>query len=88
MVGTTLLVDRSPPLSEIVDVTLKWSRNEYAEALLMALDPTAPATAREALAVLRQTLAGLGVAPGITPHATARACRATTIYRPTRWSRR
>ena len=49
---------------ELVDVTLKWSRNEYAEALLLALDPTAPATAREALAVLRETLAGLGVAAG------------------------
>ena len=62
--GTTLLVDLSPPLSELVDVTLKWSRNEYAEALLLALDPTTPATAREALAVLRETLAGLGVAAG------------------------
>ena len=61
--GRVLLVDLSPPLLEIVDVTLKWSRNEYAEALLMALDPTAPATAREALAVLRETLAGLDVAP-------------------------
>jgi D-alanyl-D-alanine carboxypeptidase/D-alanyl-D-alanine-endopeptidase (penicillin-binding protein 4) len=60
--GTTLLVDHSPPLSEIADVTLKWSRNEYAEAMLMALDATAPAAAREAVPVLRQTLAELGVA--------------------------
>jgi len=58
-----LLVDQSPPLSELVDVTLKWSRNEYAEALLMALDPDPPATARDALRVLRETLAGLGVDP-------------------------
>jgi D-alanyl-D-alanine carboxypeptidase/D-alanyl-D-alanine-endopeptidase (penicillin-binding protein 4) len=62
--GTTLLVDLSPPLSELVDVTLKWSRNEYAEALLLALDATAPAAAGEALTVLRETLAGLGVAAG------------------------
>ena len=58
-----LLVDLSPPLAEIVDVTLKWSRNAYAEALLMALDPTPPAPAGDALAVLRETLASLGVAP-------------------------
>src|SRR5688572_20641883 len=29
--ATELLVDRSPPLSEIIDVTMKWSRNIYAE---------------------------------------------------------
>lgn len=61
--GTTLLVDLSPPLAEIVDVTLKWSRNEYAEAMLMALDATSPATAAEAIPVLRQTLADIGVDP-------------------------
>jgi D-alanyl-D-alanine carboxypeptidase/D-alanyl-D-alanine-endopeptidase (penicillin-binding protein 4) len=62
--GTALLVDLSPPLSEIADVTLKWSRNEYAEAMLMALDATPPATAAEAIPVLRQTLADMGVDPG------------------------
>lgn len=62
--GTTLHVDLSPPLSEIADVTLKWSRNEYAEAMLMALDATAPATAAEAIPVLQQTLADLGIDPG------------------------
>ena len=59
--GWPLLVDLSPPLSELADVTLKWSRNEYAEALLLALDATPTATARDALAVLRETLTGLGV---------------------------
>ncbi len=39
--GRLLLVDQSPPLSELADVTLKWSRNEYAEALLLALDRNA-----------------------------------------------
>lgn len=39
-----LIVDRSPPLSEIIDVMLKWSRNGYAETLLTALSPLAPAT--------------------------------------------
>lgn len=34
-----LIVDRSPPLSEVVDVMLKWSRNGYAETLLTALSP-------------------------------------------------
>jgi D-alanyl-D-alanine carboxypeptidase/D-alanyl-D-alanine-endopeptidase (penicillin-binding protein 4) len=61
--GTLLFVDQSPPLAEIADVTLKWSRNEHAEAMLMALDATAPATARDAIPVLRRTLAELGVAP-------------------------
>lgn len=39
-----LIVDRSPPLSEIVDVMMKWSRNGYAETLLIALSPLAPLT--------------------------------------------
>jgi serine-type D-Ala-D-Ala carboxypeptidase/endopeptidase (penicillin-binding protein 4) len=37
-----LIVDRSPPLAEIVDVMLKWSRNGYAETLLTALSALAP----------------------------------------------
>ncbi len=62
--GWLLFVDESPPLVELVDVTLKWSRNEYAEALLMALDPEPPARAAEALPRLRETLDRLGVDPG------------------------
>lgn len=53
---TELLVDRSPPLASLVDVTLKWSRNEYAETLLTALSPEPPASAARGLEVLRQTL--------------------------------
>jgi D-alanyl-D-alanine carboxypeptidase len=52
--ATELIVDRSPPLAEIVDVTLKWSRNGYAETLLVALSPERPATGR----VLATTLVG------------------------------
>jgi D-alanyl-D-alanine carboxypeptidase/D-alanyl-D-alanine-endopeptidase (penicillin-binding protein 4) len=58
-----LVVDLSPPLREIADPLLKWSLNIYAEALLMALDPTRPAGAAEGLAVLRTTLESLGVDP-------------------------
>lgn len=74
-----LLVDRSPPLSELIDVMLKWSRNDYAETLLTALSPLAevpgmpagpepPPSARSAargLTVLEKTLDGWGIpAPG------------------------
>jgi serine-type D-Ala-D-Ala carboxypeptidase/endopeptidase (penicillin-binding protein 4) len=61
--GTTLLVDLSPPLSAIVQPMLQWSRNSYAETLVTALDAVPPASAGEGLAVLRNTLAALGVAP-------------------------
>ena len=62
--GTTLLVDLSPPLSEIVRPMLQWSRNSYAETLVTALDFEPPASTDEGLAVLRSTLSGLGVATG------------------------
>ncbi|HUU35844.1 MAG TPA: D-alanyl-D-alanine carboxypeptidase/D-alanyl-D-alanine-endopeptidase, partial [Vicinamibacterales bacterium] len=61
--GTTLIVDLSPPLSEIVRPMLQWSRNSYAETLVTALDAEPPAAADDGLAVLRTTLSGLGVAP-------------------------
>ena len=81
---TELLVDYSPPLSEIADVTMKWSRNGYAETLLMALAPPGdPATPAAALTALRETLtrwglqdeivlrdgSGLSRYDAITPHA-------------------
>ena len=37
--ATELIVDRSLPLSDIAEVTLKWSRNLYAETLLYAMAP-------------------------------------------------
>jgi D-alanyl-D-alanine carboxypeptidase/D-alanyl-D-alanine-endopeptidase (penicillin-binding protein 4) len=59
-----LVVDRSPPLSELIDVALKWSRNIYAEALLLALaPPSQPATSDAALSLLRETLRRWGIAP-------------------------
>ena len=59
---TELIVDRSPPLPEIADVLMKWSRNGYAETLLMALAPTSePATAATGLAALRETLSAWGL---------------------------
>lgn len=59
-----LIVDRSPPLSEIVDVTLKWSRNIYAESLLLSMArPDEPATSAGGLDSLRETLRSWGVPP-------------------------
>ena len=60
--GTTLLLDLSPPLSEIVRPLLQWSRNSYAETLVSALDAVPPASAADGLAALRATLSDLGVA--------------------------
>ncbi len=62
--ATLLIEDRSPPLSEIIDVTLKWSRNEYAETLLRTLArPEPQATAEAGLKVVKDTLAGWGISP-------------------------
>ena len=62
--ATLLLEDRSAPLSSIVDVCLKWSRNEYAETLLYSLAPTlTEATAEAGLDVVREILGTWGVAP-------------------------
>ncbi len=61
--GTTLLVDLSPPLREIVQPMLQWSRNSYAETLVTALDAEPPSSPDGGLAVLRATLSELGVAP-------------------------
>jgi serine-type D-Ala-D-Ala carboxypeptidase/endopeptidase (penicillin-binding protein 4) len=64
--GTELLVDRSPPLSAIIDVCLKWSRNDYAETLLRALAPPGePATAAAGLEVLQTQLGAWGIAPDL-----------------------
>ena len=59
----TIAVDLSPPLAEVVDVTLKWSRNEYAETMLRALDLNArsEASADGGLDTVRATLERWGV---------------------------
>jgi D-alanyl-D-alanine carboxypeptidase/D-alanyl-D-alanine-endopeptidase (penicillin-binding protein 4) len=64
--ATLLLEDQSAPLSSIVDVCLKWSRNDYAETLLYSLAPTlTEATAEAGLAVVRETLSSWGVSPDL-----------------------
>ena len=61
--GVELVADRSPPLDEIIDVTLKWSRNGYAETLLYAMAPPGvPQTDTQGLEALRATLGELGLA--------------------------
>ena len=62
--ATLLIEDQSAPLSSIVDVCLKWSRNEYAETLLYSLAPVqVEATAEAGLDIVRETLSSWGVAP-------------------------
>ena len=57
-----LAVDLSPPLSELVDVTNKWSRNDYAETLLRAVDLSSPgATVEGGLRTVRRVLDSWGV---------------------------
>ncbi|MEO7134804.1 MAG: D-alanyl-D-alanine carboxypeptidase/D-alanyl-D-alanine-endopeptidase [Vicinamibacterales bacterium] len=62
--ATLLLEDRSTTLASIIDVCLKWSRNEYAETMLRSLAPaTGEATADAGLAIVRDILSRWGVAP-------------------------
>jgi serine-type D-Ala-D-Ala carboxypeptidase/endopeptidase (penicillin-binding protein 4) len=62
--ATELFVDTSPPLTEIIDVTLKWSRNIYAETLLLSMAaPGEPATGSSGLSQLRETLRSWGMGP-------------------------
>jgi D-alanyl-D-alanine carboxypeptidase/D-alanyl-D-alanine-endopeptidase (penicillin-binding protein 4) len=60
--ATLLLEDKSPPLREIIDVTLKWSRNIYAETMLrsMAPEPSQKSTAG-GLAALESTMNDWGI---------------------------
>jgi len=72
--ATLLLEDQSPTLDAVIDVCLKWSRNEYAETMLRSLAlalPTvalakvggAEATAEAGLTVVNETLLNWGVKP-------------------------
>ena len=72
--------------AKIVDVTLKWSRNIYAETMLHSMAPAARRSPRAGgLDGARGDAGRLGrVAPNSTSRATARGCRATTISAPTR----
>jgi D-alanyl-D-alanine carboxypeptidase/D-alanyl-D-alanine-endopeptidase (penicillin-binding protein 4) len=59
--ATLLLEDRSSTLDTIIDVCLKWSRNEYAETMLRSLAPEGEATAEAGLDVVRETLSKWGI---------------------------
>ncbi len=62
--ATELVVDKSPPLIEIIDVAMKWSRNIYAETLLLAIaQPGEPATGSSGLQQMRETLLTWGIEP-------------------------
>ena len=69
-----MLEDQSPTLDAVIDVCLKWSRNEQrAETVLMSLAPGgAEATAEAGLAVVSETLKW-GIKPERTSLATGRA---------------
>ena len=60
--ATLLIEDKSPALGEIIDVSLKWSRNIYAETMLRSMSPEgAPKTAAGGLAALEETLNDWGI---------------------------
>ena len=62
--ATLLVEDQSAPLQSIIEVCLKFSRNEYAETLLYSLAPTlSEATAEAGLEVVKDTLTAWNVAP-------------------------
>ena len=62
--ATLVVDDQSPTLDAVIDVCLKWSRNEYAETMLMSLAPPgAEATATAGLAVVDETLLAWGIKP-------------------------
>lgn len=68
--ATLLIEDQSPPLSDIIDVTLKWSRNIYAETMLRSMAPEgAPKTGAAGLKALEETLNDWGL---FTDHLLAR----------------
>jgi D-alanyl-D-alanine carboxypeptidase/D-alanyl-D-alanine-endopeptidase (penicillin-binding protein 4) len=62
--ATLLLEDQSPTIGAVIDVCLKWSRNQYAETLLHSLaGVSSEATAEAGLVVVNDTLKKWGVAP-------------------------
>jgi D-alanyl-D-alanine carboxypeptidase/D-alanyl-D-alanine-endopeptidase (penicillin-binding protein 4) len=62
--ATPLLEDRSAPLSEVIDVCLKWSRNLHAETMLRSIAPPGePATSEAGLENLAETLGQWGIPP-------------------------
>ena len=83
--ATLLVEDNSPPVAELIDVALKWSRNIYAETLLRSIAPDgAPKSAAGGLKELASTLNKWGIFGEYFLRATGPACRATTTSPPTR----
>jgi D-alanyl-D-alanine carboxypeptidase/D-alanyl-D-alanine-endopeptidase (penicillin-binding protein 4) len=84
--ATLLLEDQSAPLKSIIDVCLKFSRNEYAETLLYSLAPTlTEATPEAGLAVVTRRCLNGASRRSSTSRAMDRACRETITSRPTRF---
>lgn len=64
--ATVLLEDQSPTIGAMIDVCLKWSRNQYAETLLHSLAPAGPeSTSSASLVNVRETLTNWGVSPDL-----------------------
>jgi D-alanyl-D-alanine carboxypeptidase/D-alanyl-D-alanine-endopeptidase (penicillin-binding protein 4) len=64
--ASLLLEDQSPTIGTMIDVCLKWSRNQYAETLLYSVAPTgAEVTASASLSNVRETLTKWGVSPDL-----------------------
>ena len=60
--ATLLIEDKSPTLTELIDVTLKWSRNIYAETMLRSMAPDGgPKTSAGGLAALEETMNDWGI---------------------------
>jgi D-alanyl-D-alanine carboxypeptidase/D-alanyl-D-alanine-endopeptidase (penicillin-binding protein 4) len=60
--ATLLIEEQSPPLADIVDVALKWSRNIYADTLLLSMSPEGlPKSWAGGLAAAQETLTAWGV---------------------------
>lgn len=64
--ATLVIEDQSPVIGSVIDVCLKWSRNEYAETLLHSLAPAGTeATAAAGLTGVAETLQSWGVSPDL-----------------------
>jgi D-alanyl-D-alanine carboxypeptidase/D-alanyl-D-alanine-endopeptidase (penicillin-binding protein 4) len=64
--AAVLVEDQSPTIGAMIDVCLKWSRNQYAETLLYSVAPAGTeATASASLGSVRETLTQWGVSPDL-----------------------
>ncbi len=64
--ATVMIEDHSPTIGAMIDICLKWSRNQYAETLLYSMGPAASeVTASASLTSVRETLTKWGVSPDL-----------------------